>query len=335
MTKQLKRAEGFSLLTVIFFLVAGGVLGASAVALVGSYSSMTVDEYHSQQAFDLAQSGLQYVTKELDGDSDWSDNDTIMFSMGPGNVVVTYLDQTTTTATVRADGVVQGITTSASQTFRASGIVAFDKAIYTEKDIIVDGAATGNIYGPVSAAGDIDDGSGVVFHEDVDSNDPDVSVPTPDWTYWQSLADQTIVGNYSFEAGTYNGIYYITGDVTVKSNVTLKGSIVSRGGVTLNGAANVTIDAVPPNPAIIAEGEISITGSANLNINGFVFSLNSLKLAGNTDVTMVGGVVAKKDVTLSGNSDVDFSYDDSYAPTDGFDGGEISGIVMSDWREVY
>ena len=327
-------AGGFSLLTVIFIVVVFGVLGTAAVALVTGSGSMLVDEYHSQQAFDVAQAGLHVVAKELVDDTDWSDNSTVTGTFGSGTFVVTYLDQTPKTAAVRSDGTVAGITISTSQALTAGGIAAFMSAIYTEQNVNMTGSTSGDIYGGVSAGGGIDPGD-VVFHDEAASDNEDAAMPTPDCAYWQGIADYTIAGNFSFEAGTYDGIYYITGDVAIQSNVLLKGTIITRGKVTMNGSSNVTITATAPNPAILAEGTIKINGSANVNITGFVISLSDIMTTGNTDLTAVGGFVSAGDITLTGNTDIDLSYSDTYAPGDGFSGGEMSEMTISDWREVY
>lgn len=326
--------RGFALLTVVFFMIAGGVLGMAAVALVAGHSWMTADEFHSQQAFDVAEAGLHYIAKQMEGDSDWSDNETVVMDFGPGNFVITYPEQSVGSATVQSDGTVGGITASLQQHFTAGGIVAFDKAIYTEQSIVVSGSAEGTVDGPVSAGGTVDEGEGVTFDGDIETGNADASVPVPDWTYWQSVADYVISGDHSFSAGNYEGIYYVTGNVAIHSDVSIKGTIITRGGVKITSSSNITIGPTIPNPAIVAEGDIDVSGSSALTINGFVISMGEYKLTGNSDIILVGGMVALEDVTFTGNVDIDLIFNEAYAPIDGFIGGESAGITPTAWRQV-
>jgi type II secretory pathway pseudopilin PulG len=331
-----KRCQrGFAIFTVVFVVVIFAILGIAAVALITGSTRMMSDEYHTQQALDVAQAGLAYTAEQLADDDNWSDNTGFTMSFGPGSFTITFLAQAENSATVRSDGTVEGITRSVKQEFGEGDLPkAFTKAIYTEGEIDVDGSATGDIDGDVSAGGGVDEGEGVDFDGDVDEGNPDAEVPTPDWSYWQSIADSVIGSNYNFGSGTYTGIYYITGNVSISSDVTINGTIIARGNVGISGGSNITISATAPNPAIIAEGSVLFSGATGLTINGWVFSMDTVTFTGNTDIEVTGGFTAQGDVTFTGNTDADVDFDESYAPTDGFDGGEMT-VGSSNWEEVY
>lgn len=330
-----RRSKGFAIFTVVFVMVIFAILGIAAVALITGSTRMMSDEYHTQQALDVAQAGLAYTAEQLADDDDWSDNTGFTMNFGPGSFTITFLAQAENSATVRSDGTVEGITRSVKQEFGEGDLPkAFTKAIYTEGEIDVSGTASGSIDGDVSAGGGVDDEGPVDFEGDVDEGNPDSEVPTPDWSYWQGIADFVIGSGYNFGAGTYNGIYYINGNVNVGSNVTINGSIIARGNVSASGGSNITISATAPNPAIIAEGQVTFVGTAGLTVEGWVISLDTIRFEGNTDITLTGGITGSGDVAFTGNTAADVTFDESYAPTAGFDGGEMT-VGSSNWEEVY
>ncbi|HPQ81828.1 MAG TPA: hypothetical protein PLZ86_08935, partial [bacterium] len=261
-------------------------------------------------------------------------------AFGPGSFTVTFPSQTGSSAVVLSEGTVQGITRSIEVGLsRGGGSLAFTKAFQTEGDITMEGSTSGEIEGDILAGGDIDNSSSVVVDGDEESGSVEAATPEPIWSYWQSIATTTISGNYNFPSGTYSGVFYIDGNVTFSKNVTINGTVVSRGSVTLSGNENITITAVPPNPAIIAEGAVLFSGTSDVTINGWVITLSTLTMTGNTGVESNGGFIAAGDVTFTGNSDIDVSF---VAPTSG--GEEVPGfiglagsspILFGTWREVY
>lgn len=333
-----KNDGGFAFLTVVFIMVAFTILGVGAVALITGSASQMEDEFHSQQAFDLANAGIAYEAEQLENDSDWSDNTGYTKVMDPGQFTISYIAQSTNQCTVKSVGTVQGVSRAVQQVFsRGQGPMAFTKAIYTENDIDVSGSSSGEVTGDVSAGGTIDEDGGVTFNDEVDANNPDADVPTVDWAYWQAIADHVITGNFNFSSTTYTGIYYITGNVTFNNDAILNGTIVSTGQVTINGAANVAITATSPYPAIVTKGTLTLNGNANLQINGFVLTLDYVTITGNQDIHLTGGLVSEGNVTITGNSVVDIVYDENYVPgTDGFIGGEGGGggETLDGWSET-
>lgn len=328
------KRNGYALLTVIFIIVSFAVLGISSVALVTGSSQMMTDEYHTQQAFSIADAGLNVVAEQLSADADWSDNTAFTRTFGPGQMSVSYIAQTTTSATVRVQGTVEGITRTVQRSFSAGGTNAFEHSMYTKGDIDVTGSSGGTVDGSVSAGGVIDDDGGVTFNGDTEEN-ADNEVPLPDWDYWEASADYVSTGNYNFSSGSYSGVYFIAGNVQINHNVTLEGSIISTGSVTTAGSSNISIVAPSGLPAIVAKGSVTFTGSSNLSIQGWVISLATVTFTGNSDVSTVGGVIAEGDIVATGNTDIDIDYGESYIPTSGFVGGGSEGLQFGTWREIY
>lgn len=331
--------RGFAILTVVFVMVVFAILGIAAVALITGSAQMMTDEYRSQQAFDVAEAGVAYMAEQLENDNDWSDNTGVTVNFGPGSFTITYLHKTATTATIRSDGAVEGITRSVKQEFSSGGGTpkAFKTVFYTEQRVTVGGSSSGDIYGPVSAGSEVNSASGIVFHGEVEANNTSASLPTPNWGHWQTVADRTISGNYTFTAGTYSGIYYITGNVTFRSGVTINGTIISRGRVTANNQSNISVIAAVPNPAIFAADRITFSGITGLALRGWVMSQAEVRFTGNANVTGVGGIASKGDIIFTGNSNVGITYDDAYAPAAlGYTGGETEeGVDYVLWEETF
>lgn len=231
--KKFKK-KGFAVLTVIFIVIVFSVLGMASVSLLSGAAERMSDEYHSQQAFNVAEAGVAYAVKQLAADADWSDNVGYVKGFGPGAFTISFSDQSADSATVLSTGTVQGIVRSMSQevTQTGSGSLAFSSAIYTEQDINASGQAHMNVSGDVVSGGEVR-GSGQArvdiagdlatldgvstsgqSHVGVsgESSDgyEDAQIPTPDWDYWQSHADHIIEGNVNHGGQgtyTYNGIY--------------------------------------------------------------------------------------------------------------------------------
>ncbi|MFA4874720.1 MAG: PilX N-terminal domain-containing pilus assembly protein [bacterium] len=327
--------NGFAILTVVFVIVSFAVLGVAAVSMIAGSSKMLMDDYQSAQAFYVAEAGVAYTAEQLMGDGDWSDNAGFTKDFGPGSFTVSYVNKDANTVTIQVDGTVGAITRRIQQQLSSSGSAAFDHGLYAVGSISSGGSSSGFVTGPVSAGGSFSQGGGVVFDGEVENNNASAAIPVPDWSYWEGIADHVISGNYTFSPGTYDGIYYITGSATINNDVTLNGTIVTYGSISCAGNGNISITAAAGNPAILAGGSLSFSGTSNLAILGWVFAVGSATFTGNSDVTVQGGVTAGGSVDITGNTDIGLTFNQSLAPVAGFNGGERAGISFGQWRESY
>ena len=363
-----RRRGGFASITVIFIVTVFAVMGMAAVALISGSTKRMEDEYHSQQAFEVAQAGVSFALKALTVDFDWSDNTGYFKQFGPGRFDISYPQRSADSITVRSDGTVEGIKRSITQeaTRSGGGILAFSSAIYTEQDILVSGQAHTNVSGDVVSggsvsgsgqarldiAGDLDTNTGVrttgqshvgVSGETSTGYDT-AQIPDPDWGYWSGHADHVVDGNMNMGSGqgtfTYNGIYYVTGNVTIsgQANVIVNGTIITRGGFSLSGQSRLTVHPSGDRPAIVAEGTVSMSGQSigTFDIDGWILSSSQVNLSGQSNLAISGGIVAGDDISLSGQATFDITYHE--CPSIGFSGGESdenAGVVKGVWQEAY
>lgn len=330
--------RGLAILTAIFMMVVFAFLGIATVAIITGSSQTSTDEYFSQQALFAADAGVAYTAKTLSTISDWSNETGFTKNFGAGSFTIAYVSKTATTATIRSSGTVGGITRTIEQQFEKGGglSTAFENALYTSGNIVAEGSSEGDVSGPVSTGGSITGGGDLEFDSDPSQNDPNVSIPQPDWPYWQSQAENVVNGNHTFASGTYNGDYFVDGNVEFGANVTLNGFIAALGTVNFTGNSNININAVQPNPAIIAEGSVSFSGTSDVAITGFIFTLASLTMTGNSGIDVSGGMIAGGDITFSGNTEAEVVYAPVSGVVPGFSGGEgTEPIIFLQWQEVY
>lgn len=336
--KPFLNERGLAVLTAVFTMIVFALLAAATVALISGSSQTSADEYLSQQAFHVADAGVEYTAKKLSSVADWSNQLDFTNNFGDGVFRITFVSKTSSTATIRSDGTVGGITRSILQELRqGSGLAsAFQNALYTPQDISVEGSSSGDVNGPVSAGGSLTSTGGVDFTGTLRTNDPSVRIPQPDWAYWQSHASHYVDGSFTFSSGTYNGSYYVNGNVEFGRDVMLNGTITARGSVRLTGNSNIHINAVQPNPAIIAEEGVTFTGTSDVWVNGFIFTLAAILMTGNSGIDVNGGMIAGDDVTFTGNTNASVDY----VPVDGIVPGFIGGegtepVVFVKWQEVF
>jgi hypothetical protein len=163
--------------------------------------------------------------------------------------------------------------------------------------------------------------------------------PAVNFSYYQGIADHVVSGNKTFAAGTYSGIWYINGNVTINSNVTINGSIISTGNVDVKKVSNVTITASSPYPALVANGNFNFEESDNITVSGLIFV--GADLSGNflmqkaEDITFTGTVIVAGNFNVQNTDDVSITYNDAIIdnPPPGFT-STTGAPTTSDWQEV-
>ncbi len=366
---MIKNQQGFSLVTVIFVML---VLGSMGVGLSSSLSPQVVSsnmQNQGDQAFFIADGGLQYVIKEyFADDSDFSDNvaptpapfGNTPITLGSGQFWVEYSGQsstaTTVTVTSRVGSSVRAVQQTVTKPASASGPYAY--ALHGNGNLSMQGG-TGVIDGDLSAGGNIskqDDWTinGATYAQNSED------APDIDLDDYIAMTSSTYNGNLAI-SGNYNTSIRVTGNLTINSNTTINANIVANGNITIG--SNVTI-----NGFVAAGGNISMNNETGLNfsgavigpegtalavlaangnismntakngsasVNGYIVTGGNMSFNAGKDSTLAinGFVLAHGNASISNQGIVTITYDENLAIS-ASSGGSGSGLTLSGWKEV-
>lgn len=223
MYNKYKKHTGVALLTAIVVLVLFATLGYVAVNLLVSDVSIARDSLRSAQAFNLAESGIQYIFEDLSNDLFWNDNNNTSMTMAGGNCTIGYLERLLREATIKFTGEKEGV--KRSIVTRLNFVRPFGYGLYV--------------------GGAIHEQNADFFETPAPENTQEgaAEFPTFDMAYYRSIADHVIDGNYTFESGTYSGLWFIDGSVDFEDNVIINGSVIATGNVDMNHCQHIMIDA--------------------------------------------------------------------------------------------
>ncbi|MCM8779829.1 MAG: hypothetical protein NC914_01590 [Candidatus Omnitrophica bacterium] len=217
----MRRNSGFALMAALIILVLFAALGFVAVNLFFSDTRIAYDSLKSMQALYLAEAGLQYALENLSGDDDWSDNSDIAMNMtAGGSFNVHYLAKSQNSATLKLTGTKDEVSRKFNINVERSPLAGFGLLV------------------------------GQSIHEQQSKyrEFPDflegAPMPFIDLSFYESIADHKVSGNYTFTAGTYYGVWFINGNVSIEDNVTIYGTVIANGNVDIEGN-HITIDAYP------------------------------------------------------------------------------------------
>lgn len=320
--------RGISIVGVVAIMLILSFLGIVAVSLLGSSSIGGLEYLYSQKAFYIADAGRQWYIEQLQNDSSWSDNAASgdkgpksfaggSFTIAVSNCQADSIDFTSTATLTGYDG--QPAQRVAACSISRGLPTAFNYALYVGGSIQTQGAEDFTITGTQK--------EGVT------------DFPTVNFSYYQSIANHAISGNYTFTAGTHTGIWYIDGNVTVNSDVTINGSIITTGNIDMKNKDNITITASSPYPALVAQGNLEFNNSEDITVTGLVYV--GADLSGNfltqkaEDITFTGTVMVAGNFNAQNSEDFSITYDPSILvnPPPGFSGG-ATNISVSGWKEV-
>ena len=311
------------------------IVMTTLTAVVAAFLSMTSIQTKgsgydiaSHKALWLAEAGLQQVIYQLKNDANYRSNPTtVNGNLGSGSYSVsvsvngsTYTPTSLGTVSVLNRKVIQSVVVTTIPE-------AFGYVIYADDNYRTSGATNLIVTGSVVSGAQAE------------------NFPTVDYTYYYNNAPpaQRITGNKTFSAGTYSGIWYITGNVTIQDSVTINGTIVTEDKISSTNKENVTINPTSPNPALIANNDITFKGSENIIINGLIYAgadgSGDFNLKDTKTVNINGTIVAGSDVDLRDSEDVTITYSSSIVtnPPPGFSGGGGSGATVApqkDWNEI-
>jgi hypothetical protein len=116
-------------------------------------------------------------------------------------------------------------------------------------------------------------------------------------------------------APSYDGVYFVHGDIIVKSGVTINGTLVATRDIIFQGQAEATINVLIENaqdcaartvyPALIAGRDILIRDQSVFHTTGIIWAGRSFSARAADQ----GGCVVSPHISLSGNFSVTYGFD--------------------------
>lgn len=327
------------------------IIMAAIIAVIAAFLYMTAFETKGTgfdiaetKALWIAEGGIQQVISKLKTDAEYRDDPSpnpLTGSLGSGSYSVQVDGPDDNTYTITSTGTVSGLSRKVTQSVITTEITdAFGYAFHSGHNIDFDNSS-GTVNGAdVSAANNISDEDHMHFGGGVDViEDSTVTNPTVNLETYAALATTTVSGNKTFTAGTYTGIWYVTGTVTINDNVIFNGTIVCEKDIDTQNNANITLNPSAPYPALITKLDENI--SLNINestINGLIYSGHNLTInSHDKTIAINGSLIADNNINIDNADNTTFTYDSDLwsSPPPGFSGGENAGIAaQKDWNEI-
>lgn len=315
--------KGLALITVLVAFAIILVTVAGTIVLTRSENSTSKTNERAEQAFSLAEAGIDWAAAKLRADPQFAITSTTLISQtGQTQVVIT---RTSSRVTVISTG---NLTSGGTDTPTAQRAIkaeflsqqGFDAGGIWDRAVTANGhvSASGNINirwddpvnGPTTqsnlvAANSIEfsgninvlgspgvgyvPGGSARLTGNTGQTTVGVVPPDPvediDLSYWRNLClSQTGVSTYSGNK-SFSGNYSFTHGIYVNGNLSLSG--------------NATLSGI-----IFAEGDITLSG--NFSGNATFVSAKNITMTGNVDVSGMSGVamIAAQDLTLAGNKQI-------------------------------
>lgn len=165
------------------------------------------------------------------------------------------------------------------------------------------------------------------------SNESTDQVPLPDWSAWRAAATTYINGNYTF-SGSYSGIWYVDGNVTINSSTSISGTIISTGSISMNNKSSISIMSGSNNVALISKINIEANNSSSLSINGLVYAGNNIMFNSQASTSLNGSIVAGGNLDYNNATSISIIYDSSFL-TDipsFFSDPDGTGLKVTAWK---
>jgi hypothetical protein len=138
-------------------------------------------------------------------------------------------------------------------------------------------------------------------------------VPVPDWGAWRSAATVVITGNHTFSGGSYSGIWYVDGNVTINSSVMISGTVIATGNIDYSNSASIAIVSGPSNTALIAGNNIIGNRAASVFISGLVYAANNIVINNESSIFFYGIIFAGNNINSNGSASMALSYNSDLA----------------------
>lgn len=281
--------DGFVLVVSVILLLSISVIAAAFVSLVTTRSRAAAYALAGEQAFWLAEAGIQDVIYNVKNDSTYRDDPTnITGSLGGGTYSVSVAKRAGETIyDMTSTGTVGGASKSLSQTatftfmgwthpftdygsFAGSGNINMRNTATIAGDAYTAGSVSTANSSRVTGTVYADSGSG--NYTRLPLPDPPLSSPTLTTTYYDKLI--ATAGTYIKKDMTYEtlslagGTVYVNGKVTTE-NITGPGTVVSTGNFKVDGGT------VGQDVTIVSNATLSFAANSTVESGGVLYAKNS------------------------------------------------------------
>lgn len=317
--------RGISLIAVTIVMMLVATLALTIASTMSTGSRSAVIDTQAQQAFYIAEAGLEWYMEQLENDNDWSSPPAVLTgqAFGAGTFNVVYSNATADSIDVTSTGKVIGWdgnniqrVTSVHVEKDNGGSTFADFAIFygggngtistliqknqtITGDIFINGdldiGKNCTITGNVSATGSIDIGSGTNISGTTTENaDPPAAQPVLTTTYYDSLISTAAgqpAGDRDFEAETISGIIYVNGDVEIDDYIDGPGTIVATGSVDIKRYTDIG-----DNITIISSGTLLMRRDGNVGESVTFYSSSDIEI--NNGIVLGSGAGAGEGVVI-------------------------------------
>lgn len=337
---------GFIIIAIFFFTLITSVVGVVAVSLVSRELDGIDMMTSSSKAFFISTAGIEYAKEALSTDSNWSDNVVdINKNFAGGSFAVTFSDQEPSSITVESVGIYGDCHRQAVQSV-CRVEKAFEYCMYSGKSInivtirsIDADLATGNIVGDIAAENHANISDGINHAGTVDEDLVGFFPSVDDYDYWKNMAveqGQYVVGDKTFEdGGSYEGVWYVTGNATIGNVNFIHGTVISEGNVFAVMTATTEITAPSGMPAIVTQQSFHGGASFGLTINGLLYAEKLVNINLAILPAVNGAIIAGNNINMVGVAGLNYIYNGEYMRSLNNFSSSLSVVgINSDWKEL-
>ena len=207
------------------------VMGILAIiaSLALSYTALNLynhrillNDKQGEQALFIAEAGIEDALHELKLNSNWRtgfNQKSLANGFYTVSVVPTTWLNVSNALAIQSESYMTNSRAKSSITaIIALGSAMFDSAIQSTQNINMN-HDSGTISGDVTTGGNYNSNSGSLIVQgtvNLNSTDP---IPVPDLTAWQAAATTVVNGDKTFSSGTYSGIWFVQGNVSINTSV--------------------------------------------------------------------------------------------------------------------
>ncbi len=327
-----KRKKGVTLLLTLIIITTLAVVVTAFLYMVSVQTKGSGYTIDSAKEFWLAEAGIQQVIYKLKTDEAYRTTlspNPLTGTLGTGSYSVVVTGPVSNTYTLTSTGTFGVINRTIQQTVVVKLAGTFDALATVDNNILTSQATN------------------LVLTGELRDHAPNLQ-PNVNFTYYYNNTPvaQRKVGDYTFPAGTYSGLWYVSGTATISSNVTINGTLVAGNQISCVNKSNVTINPTGlTHTALIAGQTIDFGRTSNLTITkGIIFAgvtVNKDLNLNRTNGANINAVIfTNQNCDFSRSNNVTVTWDSGVKanppPSDAMSGGGGGTATVSpqkDWQE--